>query len=227
MKKVNDHVEFVTAQKLYKLPNIETSNRCSLKCPQCTRVKLQKPRDSKQYKEIKTRISSGFDLPLSDAKKLLDFFEEGIALCGSLSDPVFWPNLFDFLDLSQIYPNKRIEIHTAANQKNIDWYKQAFSKCTNKVTWIFGLDGLPKTSPIYRIGQDSELIFEAMILAKNSGIPVVWQFIVFEHNKHEIEDAQKIAVDNGIDFHLIKSNRIGGNVEVPLEYKPKRNKEII
>ena len=223
---MSDHEIFVKEQ-LNRLPNVETSHRCPLRCPQCTRAKLQRPKDTKGYREIKERIVNGFDLPLHDAKKILNFFNDGVMLCGSISDPVYWPYLYDFLEFSSKYPQKKIQIHTSANQKNLDWYKKAFSLSHSNVYWKFGLDGLPDTSPIYRIGQDSDLIFSAMRLGSSMNINVSWQFIVFEHNKNQIDQAREIAKSHGIELHLIKTDRTGGGMEVPVEWRPARTKEIV
>lgn len=224
---MNDHLEFVRAQKLLGMPNIETSTRCTLQCPQCTRSKLLLPKDSNKYKEIKIRISNGFDLPLEDAKKLLRFFDSGIMLCGQLSDTVFWPELFAFLEFSKTYTDKNIRIMTAASQKNIEWYKKAFELSHKNVTWAFGIDGMKDTSMMYRIGQNSELLFDAMILGKSLGVKIEWHYIVFEYNVHQLEIAKEFACEHGIMLNLVKSNRTGGGLTVPNEWKPKGNKEII
>jgi len=224
---MNDHLEFVKAQQLYGMPNIETSTRCPLQCPQCTRAKLQAPKDSNKYKEIKIRIDNGFDLPLRDAEKLLIFFESGVMLCGQLSDPVFWPDLFAFLAFSKTYPNKNVRIMTAASQKNIEWYRKAFELSHTNVTWAFGLDGMKDISMIYRVGQNSALLFDAMVLGRSLGLKIEWHYIVFEHNLHQIEEAKEFANKHGIMLNFIKSNRTGGNVKVPTEWQPEKNKEII
>lgn len=224
---MTDHLTFIGSQKLSGMPNVETSTRCPLQCPQCTRAKLQSPKDSNKYIEIKTRINNGFDLPLTDAEKLLTFFDQGVMLCGQLSDPVFWPDLFKFLEFSKTYPDKNIRIMTAASQKNIEWYRAAFTLSHKNVTWSFGLDGMEDTSMIYRVGQNSKLLFDAMILGKSLGVKIEWHYIVFEHNVHQLEEATEFAGKHGIMLNLVKSNRTGGNIKVPSEWKPKKNKEII
>lgn len=224
---MNDYLEFVRSQKSLGMPNIETSTRCPLQCSQCTRAKLQLPKDTGKYKEIRTRIDNGFDLPLADAEKLLRFFDSGVMLCGQLSDPAFWPDLFAFLEFSKTYPNKNIRIMTAASQRNIEWYRKAFDLSHKNVTWAFGIDGMKDTSMLYRVGQNSELLFDAMILGKSLGIKIEWHYIVFEHNIHQLDEAKEYANKNGIMLNLIKSNRSGGNVIVPTDWKPERNKEII
>ena len=225
--KMIDHLEFIRSQQLLGMPNIETSSKCSLQCPQCTRAKLQESKDSNKYKEIKMRIDNGFALPLKDAEKLLRFFDSGVMLCGQLSDPVFWPDLFAFLEFSKTYPNKNIRIMTAASQKNIEWYKTAFELSHNNVTWAFGLDGMKDTSMIYRVGQNSELLFDAMILGKSLGIKIEWHYIVFDYNINSIAEAKDFASTYGILLNLVKSNRGSNSIKVPDKWKPKRNKEII
>lgn len=222
---MNDHLAFIETQKTLKA-NIETSHRCPLLCLQCTRAKLKSPKDSNKYKEIKSRINAGYDLPIEDAKKLLDFFDSGLMLCGQLSDPVYWKNFFEFLELCKKYPDRKIQIHTAASQKNIEWYKKAFSLSGNNITWRFGIDGLRDTSFIYRSGQNSKLLFDAMILAADTGLNVEWQFIIFDYNVHQLEEAKSIAKKHSINLRFIKSDRSGGGVSVPEKFKPKRNKEI-
>lgn len=224
---MDDHLNFINAQKYNIMPNIETSNRCPLQCPQCTRAKLFEPKTSSRYKEIKSRIDNGSDLSLEDAEKLLKFFSKGIMLCGQLSDPVYWKNFIDFLKLRQTkYPNSELRIHTAASQKNLEWYQKAFQLCNEKVVWAFGIDGIT-TSELYRKGQNSKLMFEAMLVAKSMKIGVEWHFIVFQHNVHEVELASQLAVKYNIDLFFTKSNRTGGGIEIPEDWRAKKNKEII
>jgi len=223
---MSDITSFVDYQKKYKLPNLETSTRCTLRCPQCTRAKLFAPKESSSYRETISRIHNGFDLPLEDATKIFDFFDNGVMLCGSLSDPVYWPSLRKFIQESKKQINKKVQIHTAATQKNLEWYRDIFEMCHPNVTWIFGADGLSDSSMTYRIGQNSKLIFEAMILGKEMQLDIVWHYIIFDYNLNQIEDAKKLAADNDIKLEFVKSNRTGGGVTVPDDYKPKRNKEI-
>lgn len=224
---VNDHLAFVNTHRKAQPCNVETSTKCPLHCPQCTRAKLQLPKDTQRYKEIKNKINAGSDLSLADAEKILNFFEYGVLLCGQLSDPVYWPHLFEFLKLSSAYSSRSISIHTAASKGNIEWYRSAFELCGKNITWKFGIDGLEDTAPLYRVGQDSKLMFEVMILGKSMGINIEWHYIVFCHNEHQVENARRLVEEHGISLYLVKSDRTGGGVAVPINWKPARNKEIL
>jgi hypothetical protein len=224
---MNFHSIFLNSQKNYAVANVETSNKCTLRCPQCARQRLYLPKDTRDYREIKTIIDSGSDLTLENAEKLLKFFSNGLILCGQISDPVYWKYIKDFLSLSQNFPKTYIGIHTSASQKNIEWYLSAFKLCHKLITWKFGIDGFEDTSPIYRKNQNTKLLFEAMLLGKSMNINVEWHYIVFEHNEHQIEQATSFAKIHDIPLYLIKSNRKGGGVIIPEKWQTKRNKEII
>jgi hypothetical protein len=51
---------------------------------------------------------------------------------------------------------------------------------------------------------------------------IIWQFIVFEFNEHQIETARSICKQNNILFKLVKTYRTSKNIKLPSEsYRPK------
>jgi hypothetical protein len=220
---MSDHLEFAKAQRLGGA-NIETSVRCALRCPQCQRAWLGFGKSHPRYKEIKTRINEGGDLLIENFEKIIKFANRNVNLCGQISDPIYWPALRDAVIMMKDHPFKRLIVSTAGHQKNIEWYKDIFSVCPQNVIWKFGLDGIGKTSEIYRKGQNSELIWEAMLLAKDMGLQVEWQFIVFEHNVLELEEAKLIANEHNIPMVIISTDRDFNGVKPPKGWKAARNK---
>lgn len=176
--------------------NIDIGFRCTLQCSECVRtkfIKLNKP-------------LLGKDLTISQFNKISNFFKgRKIEFCGSWSDPIFNP---DFLLMLEMCKEKNIEavVHTAASHKPESWYREAFAANAD-ATWIFGIDGLPSESHKYRVNQDGEKLFNIMLLAKSLNIKTVWQYIVFEYNRHNIEKAKEIAKKEKINFLLINTTR--------------------
>ena len=60
---------------------------------------------------------------------------------------------------------------------------------------------------MYRIGSNFKQVWETMKMGVQAGHPIVWQFIIFGYNEHEIEQAKEIAHKEGITLLLIKTNR--------------------
>lgn len=174
---------------------IDSSNKCSLQCPKCGREGFR----------ISKQKVPGELLTVEKFEKLIDYFDEMVEFCGQISDPVMNPNLPKFLS---ILHEKKIPsiVSTAASYRSLDWYKNIY-KLNPNTKWVFGLDGLPEESHIYRKNQDGPKIFEAMKLASSMNVKVVWQYIVFRYNENHIEQAIEMAKENGIIFELNISSR--------------------
>ena len=81
-------------------------------------------------------------------------------------------------------------------------------KANPEAKWVFGIDGLPEQSHIYRINQDGKKLFNLMIESKKylKQLPV-WQYLVFKYNEDNILKAQEIAKKEGVTFMLLQSSR--------------------
>ena len=180
--------------------DLDISNKCTLECNRCERQELR---------SLNMDVPGG-DMSVDDFIKVCDYYgsdENYIAFCGPISDPIFNPNILEFLKIAY-EKNKRVKIHTAATSKNkkIDWYEKAFDINPN-ARWIFGLDGLPNKSWIYRVNQDSDLIYDAMILCAKKNMDVIWQYLVFGYNEDQIEEAKDIAENNNITLEINHTSR--------------------
>ena len=195
-----------------KQVNVSLGTRCTLACSKCRRT---------QFKEAGIPIDGG-DLPFDDFKKLASHFED-LILCGGVADPVLHPQFIKILQYSYMNENK-ISVSTAASHRPIDWYRRAF-KANPDATWIFGIDGLPEDSHKYRVNQDGEKLFKVAKMAVSMGIITVWQYIIFKYNENDIEESEKLAKDNGMNFKLWKSDR-WDNMQDPFLPTKKENYNI-
>jgi MoaA/NifB/PqqE/SkfB family radical SAM enzyme len=177
--------------------NIENNPRCTLECSLCKRTTY--------FRLNNTKNVPGIDLSLKDFKKCLDFFKGGFTFCGQLSDPIFNK---DFIEMLKMCNDNKIVTHinTAATGRKEDWYKKAFSANLN-TKWTFGIDGPPHLSHLYRKNQNGEFLFEMMILAKEMGLKVYWQYIVFDFNEKYLEDCKKYSKLLKIDMEILYSQR--------------------
>lgn len=175
--------------------NVDLSARCGLECSRCQR---------QTYYDNSKEIP-GHDLTIEDFMKITDMFKT-INFCGQLSDPVH--NKY-FIDILRLCKTKNVggTIHNASSLKSKEWYIEAF-KAHPDMRWIFGIDGLPKDSCMYRVNQDGEKLFDIMLDSKKylKTIPV-WQYIIFSYNENDIDEAKQIAKDNGVKFNLNYSSK--------------------
>ena len=191
--------------------NIDIGFRCPLECPRCQRQRQWRNNDLKV---------PGRDLTLDEIDKISDFYND-FQFCGQLSDPVHHPKFPQILEMLR-KKNVRCEIHNAASAKSKAYYIKCF-KANPDAHWVFGIDGLPEESNMYRINQDGEKLFNIMIESKKYlKHKPIWQYIVFSYNENHIEQAKKLAKENDISFMTTQSSRWEGDND---PYRPK-NKEV-
>ncbi len=194
-----------------KTVTIDLSNTCTLECEKCRR---------QEYRSVNHPPGGlrGKNMSLDDFDKVIEYFNN-ISVCGQVSDPIFNP-WFHEMAARAYKKGKHFHVATAATSKKHDeeWYRKAFEAHPD-AKWTFGIDGLPEESCMYRINQDGEFLFEmAKLCAKMCKISE-WQYIVFSYNEDHIEEAYKMAKENGIVFMLNISGR--WNVGRPDMFKPK------
>lgn len=174
--------------------NLDITHRCTLECLRCSRS---------AYKERGLRVP-GRDMTIDEYKKVISYFDY-INFCGNVSDPVFNPNFIEFLKMN--YENGiGCHVSNAATGKSLSWYEKAFA-ANPKAKWIFGLDGLPEKSHLYRKNQNGPALFEAMKLCREMGLDTVWSHIIFRFNENDLDECQKLADKYNIEINFIKSSR--------------------
>ena len=160
--------------------NLDITYRCTLECPKCTR---------QYYKNLGLKVP-GHDMTISEFKKIIAKFKV-VRFCGNISDPVFNPNFISFLKMCY-EKNVICKVHHAATGKSLAWYKEAFA-ANPDAKWIFGIDGLPEDSHIYRKNQNGKKLFETMLLCKEMGLNTIWKHIIFRYNENTMEEAKRLA----------------------------------
>ena len=179
-----------------KAVNIDITHRCALECIRCFRTMFY------TSKNIKV---PGEDMSMNNFLKVIKYFDQ-LNFCGQYSDPVHHPKFIEMLEIT--YKNKNnIFVHNASSTKSKEWYIQAF-KANPDARWIFGIDGLPEESEMYRKNQDGVKLFNIMLESKKylKKLPV-WQLIVFSYNENNIEKCKQMAEKEDVIIKILQSSR--------------------
>lgn len=176
--------------------NLDITHRCRLQCPKCMRTKF-----SGLHKR-------GSDISLDNMKKI-SLAYHNLLFCGQMGDPIYHPQFDKIMEMCK---NNNVQISTNGSGKSIEWFEK-IHYINKNIKWIFGVDGLPKDSNKYRIGQDGISVFEVMKRLSSIGANVTWQFIVFKYNENDIEKAEVMSKQFGIKFLEIHSSRWDENDE--------------
>ena len=184
-----------------KILQAEISNHCNASCPQCPRnvfggaVVPNLPLNKWRVSELDSMFRVGFVQNL-----------EMLYLCGTYGDPMTHPQVIAIVDwFRDRNPKMKIGLHTNGGVGRIEDYR----RLAGAVDFIaFGIDGLADTNHLYRRHTHWPAIMERSRAYIEAGGRAVWDFIVFEHNQHQVEKARTLAGTLGFsEFNIKKTAR--------------------
>jgi MoaA/NifB/PqqE/SkfB family radical SAM enzyme len=202
--------------KINKL-EIENSSICNAACPQCLRENF--PGDYSRFEQ--TYLSTDFfrhRIPDDVYKEV-----NSILLSGSLGDPCSAPNILEVCRvLKEKAPQATLNISTNGGMKTKRFWKSMTEILSPNDKVTFAIDGLEDTNDIYRVNVKWKKVMENSSTFINSGGSADWQFVVFKHNEHQVQEAEKLSKSMGFKnfFHInthrffldemLNLDRIGG-----------------
>jgi MoaA/NifB/PqqE/SkfB family radical SAM enzyme len=181
--------------------DIELTSFCNIECPGCLRQVKKNTVDHILNKDILkfSNLKRWITLKEFPNLRLLNF-------CGSVDEPTLHPDILKIVK----HFKSICEINIASNgsTKTKKFWKELGS---HGVSVFFGLDGIDQKSlKKYRIGSSFKKVQENYRTFIKAGGQATWQFIVFKHNEHLLEEARKISKEEGFKhFRTIYSHREG------------------
>lgn len=193
--------------------DVELTSFCNIACPGCLRQEKKKQvefilnQDIIKFENLKRWITPE-EFP---GLKLLNF-------CGSVDEPTLHPDILDIV--KHFKPFTDVNIASNGSTKTKEFWKK-LGELGSSV--FFGLDGIDQESlEKYRIGSNFKKVQENWRAFIEAGGNAIWQFIVFDHNEHLLDDAERISEEEGFKrFRAIFSHR-GGSGEVKKEVEEEK-----
>lgn len=177
--------------RIPKQLHLEITNNCNAKCPLCSR-------------ELNP-VNSISELTLEDISKAFNGFKfDQINYCGNDGDPLLSK---DILKIVKYFEGSFQSIKTNGSSRNKIFWKD-LSKINN-LEVVFAIDGSTKEiHEKYRINTSFNKILDNAKIFNLNGGKSAWQFICFEHNYHQIEEAKLMAKNLGFSrFEILYSRR--------------------
>ena len=183
-----------------KTIHLEITQNCQAACPMCDR--------NMNGEGINPHINLD-ELSLKDC---MDIFPpkfisqlDTMYMCGNLGDPIIAKDTLEVFDyFRQNNSTMWLSMNTNAGAKNVEWWKKLAKTIGKKGAVIFSVDGLSDTNHLYRqnvVWNNVERNMRAFIEA---GGRARWDFLIFEHNQHQVEEAQDLANKWGCEKFVAK-----------------------
>ena len=180
--------------------HLEVTQNCQAACPMCDR--------NCNGEGVNPHIKLD-ELTLEDCKRI--FSPSFIAqlntmyMCGNLGDPIVARDTLEiFKYFREHNPNIWLSMNTNAGAKNVQWWQELANVFGRMGAVIFSVDGLKDTNHIYRQGVVWDNVERNAKAFINAGGRARWDFLIFEHNQHQVETAERIAKKIGFEKFVAK-----------------------
>jgi MoaA/NifB/PqqE/SkfB family radical SAM enzyme len=176
---------------------LEITSYCNAACPQCPRnINGSRINPHMPLRHLDRHvINRAFDPVLVQRMRQVFF-------CGSYGDPIMHPEFANIVaDFRDKNPALWIYAHSNGGVHDAAWWQDLAGMIGSQGAVDFGIDGLADTLDLYRRNVDFDRVIQNARAFIKAGGRAQWTFIVFEHNQHQIKEAQQLAADLG--FHRI------------------------
>jgi len=185
--------------------HLEITQRCQAACPMCDRN--QNGGDDNPH-------LTNAELSLEDCKKIfpVDFVQqlERMFMCGNYGDPIVArESLAVFRWFRELNPTMWLSMNTNAGAQEPEWWSELAEILGDYGAVTFSVDGLADTNHIYRQNVRWDRVERSMRAFTAAGGRARWDYLVFAHNEHQVEQAREFADQLGFEqFNVKRSARI-------------------
>lgn len=128
-----------------------------------------------------------------------------IQMCGNYGDPLTVHDLLDIIRyIRSVKHEVNFTINTNASLRTVEWWRElaALTRPRDRVT--FAIDGLATTNHLYRRGTDFSKIMQNAAAFIEAGGAAHWEYLLFRHNEHQLDEAQHVAQAMGFKRFTVK-----------------------
>ena len=186
-------------KRKHNMIDLTPTTFCQARCPSCART----GDDGLTIPGLKLEHLS-IDILKKMTKSTKIFNETAIVrLSGDYGDPMMHPQIEEIIDIcaSKV---AYIIISTNGALRNAKWYTHLGNKYKDKLRIIFGIDGTnQEINNMYRVDVNFDKAYENMKAFSATPADAEWQYIIFNHNDHQIGEAMQMATDIGCSLFML------------------------
>lgn len=201
-----------------KFFHVELSNYCNAACPSCPR-----------YIEGTSTVNPDLILnsvTVTDFKKWfpIEIVKESVQwlFIGTSGDPMMCKDVYEICEYILSNSNAYVQINTNGSIRDSVYWKRLgklFAKYIKPApVVVFSIDGLKDTNHLYRRNVNWDRLMQNVESYIGAGAYSQWDYLVFKHNEHQLEDAKKLSKELGFNQFNVK-RAFGFETNNPDEYQ--------
>jgi MoaA/NifB/PqqE/SkfB family radical SAM enzyme len=178
--------------------HLELTTRCNALCPMCRRTEFG-------------GVARGLairDLSIEEIRTIFtpDFLRQlrQVDLCGVHGDPVAARSFDAAVEwFAAANAALAIEVYTNGALRPPQWWAELARRIA-AIRVVFAIDGLEDTYAFYRRGASFDKVVENARAFIDAGGRAQWDFLVFRHNEHQLDEAKRRASELGFSSFVPK-----------------------
>jgi len=181
---------------------IELTTRCNASCPLCNR-NVQGGPVIDEFASHELLLNDIIQIFPKEILKNLNFINH----CGNFGDPGYATDLIPILRYFRDNSSRYLYQHIRTNggMRSAEFWEELGNFFIEKQPkfnngFIWSVDGLEDTNHIYRRNVKWEKLYANMKAYAKTKAYGRWEYLLFEHNKHQVDDARKMAKELGFEF---------------------------
>lgn len=196
---------------LHKILHLEPTDACNAACPQCPREILSSFDKNQLHhltvNQIKNLIS----------KEQIQHLDK-MFMCGDFGDPAAGKHTLEiYRYFRELNPTITLGMNTNGSLRSTKWWRELAEILNQSHDYVvFSIDGLEDTNHIYRINTKWHKIMQSAQSFIDAGGSAHWDMLIFEHNEHQINQAQNLAQAMGFKWFRAKVSK--RNVAYPVSF---------
>lgn len=181
--------------------HIELTNGCNAGCPMCVRFYQMSPL-------VRPDMKIG-QITLNDFKKFFppEFIKQltTILFCGVSGDAGTARDTLQICEyIASCNSTVTVRMNTNGGMRKPDWWEKMGKLFLQqkKYNWgmTFSIDGLEDTNHLYRRNVQWPVLIKNLKAFVSTGAITMWDYLIFEHNEHQIDEARELAESLNIHF---------------------------
>lgn len=180
--------------------HLEITQKCQASCPMCDR--------NQNGGSLNPHINLD-ELTLDDCKNIFEprFIAQlsMMYMCGNLGDPIIAEDALEVFEYFRSHNDKIwLSMNTNAGARDEVWWRELAKIYGRNGAVIFSVDGLEDTNHVYRQGVNWQTVNRSMRSFIEAGGRARWDYIIFEHNQHQVELAKEMSQQMGFEKFVAK-----------------------
>ena len=168
-----------------KYLQIDHNSTCNLRCAQCARTHNGDTHPDLPMLELSVDSYKKF---FDEAKNI-----ETIMWCGNYGEVIVSKTFFECLKYTIDNTKAKIIITSNGSARDVKWWKEIALLLKNRGKVNFSIDGLEDTNHLYRVNANWSKIIQNASAFIEAGGKARWDYLIFSHNEHQVEDALTLA----------------------------------